>query len=177
MISAEAVVTHSSSRSSRLSLALDDAAQPDLGPRAEEAAAPGLVSGQAAAAATAAAEAGPAGADGAGQSPDAQAVQDPAPSPPPAQSSDGPEKKAGKKLVTPAYQISGGDAELTVRVELPLLEDMRTVSVDVDGRELRLLAAGVYSLKLHLPCDMSDHTVQAKFGKKTKVLTICLLEP
>eukprot|EP00668_Euglena_longa_P029802 GGOE01037175.1.p1 GENE.GGOE01037175.1~~GGOE01037175.1.p1 ORF type:complete len:464 (-),score=102.48 GGOE01037175.1:219-1610(-) len=79
-------------------------------------------------------------------------------------------------LQEPKYSVEGTAACLTITVDLPLLTDMSSVSLDMEEGQLRLTTPAEYLLVVPLPGDMSDHNVQAKFHKKHRRLVVTLSE-
>eukprot|EP00668_Euglena_longa_P029977 GGOE01037368.1.p1 GENE.GGOE01037368.1~~GGOE01037368.1.p1 ORF type:complete len:636 (-),score=175.57 GGOE01037368.1:221-2128(-) len=68
----------------------------------------------------------------------------------------------------------GSAQKVVARIELPLLDTLQGVDVNVMQRELSVAKPGVYELQLPLPFSVDVDTVEAKWLRKPKVLQVTM---
>jgi len=67
-----------------------------------------------------------------------------------------------------------GDDKLQVTIELPELESICDVDLEVTRRALSLEVDGLYKLELRLEHEVDDDNVSAKFDKTARTLVVCV---
>ncbi|XP_005110123.1 PIH1 domain-containing protein 2 [Aplysia californica] len=84
----------------------------------------------------------------------------------------------GKKYPTPKYNLEPCELDtgrcLELRVELPGVMSVAECELDISEDDVQLIVPDQYELKVKLPSCIDDDAAQAKFRKKTSVLTVIM---
>jgi HSP20 family molecular chaperone IbpA len=83
-------------------------------------------------------------------------------------------ESAKAPLPEPQYTIADQADRLVLKATLPELGNMENVVLDGTQDHFSLHAAPHYSLELDLPCSINEDAVQAKFSRKSHVLTVTM---
>jgi len=85
---------------------------------------------------------------------------------------------AKRKFPAPKYTLEPCENDglrcLELRVELPGVKSVSECELDISEDDVQLIVPDIYELKVKLPSTVNDDRAQAKFRKKTSVLTLIM---